>query len=304
MPRARLLLLALLSAAAFSFASEALGAPDSVRPEPKPSERLKAALLDTARELRKSETGRRLLALTEDLAATERPRRPGAAIRFEPGTPGVLVVDAERAPGLSALDFECMSLVERWRAAADMPYALADAEMAARQALLEHVLEKAEVDPPFAAALRKETSRQRTLLEQRRTQRDWARKQGADGSAVFPGPAPHDALARLARDIYLFSEDPYLFYREAAERASGAPTFDETAEFLERHEPRLGRLELRGEGAYAVIEGRLFPAGPARAAAALGRDGLRRAAERLGDFRGAPREALLKKVNAWLRAAP
>ena len=302
MPAARHLLLASLCAAAVSAASAQ--APDSVRPSPRPSDRLRAALNETSRELRKSETGRRLLALTEGLPVVERPRRLGPALRFEPGPPGELVVDADRAPGLSALEFECLSLLERWRAAAAMPYELADNEMAARQALLEHMMEKVEVDPDFAQALRKETAAQREVLERRRSQRDWARKAGDDGSAVFPGPVPRGLLSQLARDLYLFSEDPYLFYREAAGSAGGAPTFDEAADFLERHGARLGRLELRAEGSYAVIEGRMFPAGPAAAAAALGKDGLRRAAERLGDFRGAPKEALLKKVNAWLRAAP
>lgn len=292
----------LLSAAAA--ASSWAQAPDSVRPGPKPSQRLSAALAETARELRKSETGRRLLALTEALPVEERPRRTGPAIRYERGTPGALVIDADRAPGLSGLEFECMSVVERWRAAAGLPLALADEEMAARQALLAHALEKAEVDPDFAAKLRGALSGQRELLEQRRTQRDWARKRGDDGSAVFPGPPPRDALAVLARELYLFSEDPYLFYREAAGPGPSAPTLDEAADFLDRHAAEMARLDYRAEGSYAVIEGRMFPAGSARAAAALGRDGLRRAAERLGDFRGAPRDALLKKVNAWLRSAP
>ncbi|MBI5595117.1 MAG: hypothetical protein HY928_03405 [Elusimicrobia bacterium] len=292
----------LLSAAAA--ASSWAQAPDSVRPGPKPSERLNAALLETARELRKSETGRRLLALTEALAVVERPRRPGPAIRYERGEPGVLVIDSDRAPGLSGLEFECMSVVERWRAAAALPGAFADEEMAARQALLAHVLEKAEVDPDFAAKLRAASSGQRELLEQRRVQRDWARKRGDDGAAVFPGPPPRDPVSVLARGLYLFSEDQYLFYKEAAGAGPSGPTLDEAADFLERHGAEMSRLGYRAEGSYAVIDGRMFPAAPARAAAALGRDGLRRAAERLGDFRGAPREALLKRVNAWLRAAP
>ncbi|TPW17844.1 MAG: hypothetical protein FD126_3564, partial [Elusimicrobia bacterium] len=65
-------LAALLLAAALSSRAQA---PDSVRPDPAPSPALKAALAETARELRKTESGRRLLALTEALRVVERPRR-------------------------------------------------------------------------------------------------------------------------------------------------------------------------------------------------------------------------------------
>ncbi|MBI3298960.1 MAG: hypothetical protein HYZ75_12390 [Elusimicrobia bacterium] len=280
-------------------------APDSVRPDPEPGPALKAALKETARELRKSETGRRLLGLTEDLRVVERPRRPGTALRYEGGERPALVVDSDRAPGLSPLEFELLSVVERWKAAAALPAEVADAEMAARQAALEHALEKVSVDPDFAKSLRGATVKARESLESRRKQRDWARRQGQRADTVFPGTAPADALARLAWDLYLFSEDAYLFYREAARSGdAGAPTFDQAVDFLDRHEIELGRLEWRAGGEYAVLDGRLYPAGPARVAAALGREGLSRLGERLGDYRGAAREGLLKKVNAWLRALP
>lgn len=278
--------------------------PDSVRPDPGPGPALKAALKETARELSKTETGRRLLALTEGLRVVERPRRLGPVVRFvEDG----LVVDADRAPSLSPLEFELLCVLERWKAAAALPAAVADGDMAARQAVLEHALEKSEVDPDFAQRLRAATAKARATLESRRGQREWARRNGERGAALFPGAAPDDALDRLAWDLYIFSEDPYLFYREAVRTGTapaGAPTFDETAAFLDLHEAALGRLEWRGEEVYAVLDGKLYPAGPARAAVLLGRDGLRRLDERLGAFRGAAREALLRKVNAWLRATP
>lgn len=279
-------------------------APDTVRPDPEPGPALRAALKETARELRKSETGRRLLALTEGLLVVERPHRVGPVILFERG---VLIVDAARAPLLSPLEFELLSVLERWKAAAALPAAVADGDMAARQAVLEHAFEKTAVDPDFAKRLGGATRKARLTLESRRKQREWARKNGERGDLFFPGAAPADALDRLAWDIYLFSEDPYLFYREAVRAGTappGAPTFDETAEFLDRHEAELGRLQWRGDEAYAVLDGRFYPAGPARAAALLGRDGLRRLSERLGDFRGSARETLLKTVNAWLRSIP
>lgn len=281
-------------------------APDSVRPDPAPSAPLKAALAETARELRKSETGRRLLALTEGLRVVERPHRIGPAVVLEPGPPPALVVDADRAPLLGGLDFELLTLRERWRAAADLPAAVLDGEMASRQAVLEHALEKAGVDPDFAAKLRAASSQARATLEARRRQRAAASRYGV-GTDAFPGAAPDGVLPALGYDLYLFSEDPALFYRSAAlsgTAPAGTPTADEAADFLELHEAGLGRLKWGAEGAYALLDGRLYPAGPARVAAALGRDGMQRLNERLGAFRQAPREALLKKVNAWFRSVP
>lgn len=293
---------ALLLAAALARAQ----APDSVRPDPKASPALTAALAETARELRKTETGRRLLALTADLRVVERPRRPGPPLRYEGGADPALVVDAERAPALSALEFELLSVRERWRAAADLPAAVLDGEWASRQAVLEHALEKTDADPAFAAALRAATSPARATLEQRRKQADWARANGGTGEPIFPGAPPEGELGRLAFDVYLYSEDAGLFFASAVRSGSApadAPTYDEAAEFLERHEAALARLSWPA-GGWAELDGRWYKAGPARAARDLGRDGLRRLAERLGPYRAAGRTALLKKVNAWLRAAP
>ncbi len=281
-------------------------APDSVRPAPPASAPLKAALAETARELRKSETGRRLLALTEELRVVERPHRTGPSVVFDPGPPAALVVDADRAPFLGGLDFELLTLRERWRAAAGLPAVVLDGEMASRQAVLQHALEKAEADPDFAAALRAASSKARATLEARRRQRDKASRYGL-GADAFPGAAPDGALPALAHDLYLFSEDPALFYRSAVRSGLaplGTPTADEAADFLELHETALDRLKWGGGGAYALLEGRLYAAGPARVAAALRRDGLRRLNERLGAFREAPGEALQKKVNAWFRSVP
>lgn len=296
-------LAALLLAAALSSRAQA---PDSVRPDPAPSAALKAALAETARELRKTESGRRLLALTESLRVVERPRRPGPPVRYEGGADPALVVDATRAPALSALEFELLSVRERWRASAALPAPVLDGEWASRQAVLEHGLEKADADPDFAAKLRAATSRARASLEARRKQADWARKNGGTGEAMFPGAAPAEALDRLAFDLYLFSEDFGLFYESSVRSGAApedAPTYDEASEFLERHEEGLGRLS-RPAGGWAELDGRWYRAGAARVARDLGREGLRRLSERLGPYRSAGRDALLKKVNAWLRAAP
>lgn len=291
---------ALLLAAALALPA---GAVEALRPAAPPSQALKAALAETGRELRKSETGRRLLALTEGLPAVERPHMAGAPVRFEEGA---LLVDPERAPALSPLEWELLSVRERWRAAAALPFPVLDGEMASRQAVLEHALQKTAADPDFSAKLRQATSKSRASLEARRRQAEWAKKGGGSGDALFPGPAPADAMGALAYDLYLFSEDPGLFYASAVRTGAAppdAPTYDEALEFFERHEAELGRLTWPA-GGWAASEGRLYRSGAARAAKALGRDGLRRLAERLGPFRAAGREALLKEVNAWLRAAP
>lgn len=294
---------ALLLAAALSARAQA---PDSVRPDPMASPALKSALAETARELRKTETGRRLLALTDSLRLVERPRRAGPALRYEGGENPALVVDSDRAPALSALEFELLSVRERWRAAADLPAPVLDGEWASRQAVLEHALEKADTDPAFAAALKAATTKVRASLESRRKQADWARKNGASGERMFPGAPPADEFGRLAYDLYLVSEDAGLFFASAVGSGTApadAPTYDEAAEFLERHEEGLGRLSWP-KGGWAELDGRWYKPGPARVAKDLGRDGMRRLAERLGPYRAAGRDALLKKVNAWLRAAP
>ncbi|MDE2290673.1 MAG: hypothetical protein KGL53_01215 [Elusimicrobia bacterium] len=298
-------LLGALAAALLASAVARAQAPDSVRPPPAPSPRLKAALAETARGLRESETGRRLLELTEDVPVLERPRQEGPALRYVGGERPAIVVDSDRAPALSALDFETLSVVARWKAAARLPAQVRDGEMAARQALLEHALGKVPNDPAFAARLRSATARERALLEDRRRQGEWAAAHGSTFGAFFPGEPPREALERLGFDLYLFSEDPYLFYRlAAADLPDSVPTYDEAVDFLDHHEDALARARTLGGGAYVLIDGRMFRSGPERVAKALGRDGLRRLAERLGDFRGAPREELLRKVNAWLRAAP
>lgn len=294
-----LLLLAALSPAGAQ-------APDSVRPAPRPSEALKAALAETARELRKTETGRRLLALTEGLAVVERPRQGGAALRYEGGPSPALVVDAERAPSLSALEFELLSVRERWRAAAALPAPVLDGEWASRQAVLEHALEKAAADPAFAAALRPATAKARAALEARRRQAEWARANGGRGDEMFPGTPPASELERLAFDLYLYSEDPGLFFASAVRSGRApedAPTFDEAAEFHARHADGLSRVVWHS-GGLAELEGRWYRAGAVRVAKDLGRDGLRSLAERLGAHRGPGRDALLKRVNAWLRDTP
>ncbi|TBR22645.1 hypothetical protein EPO15_07640 [bacterium] len=294
---------ALLLAAALAARAQA---PDSVRPDPAASPALKAALAETARELRKTETGRRLLALTDGLRLVERPYRPGPALRYVGGDAPALLVDSERAPTLSPLEFELSSVRERWRAAAALPAEVLDGEWAARQAVLEHALEKTDVDPAFAAELKTATTKARASLESRRKQADWARKNGGTGETMFPGAAPAGELDRLAYDLYLYSEDPGLFFASAVRSGTAvpeAPTYDEALEFLERHEEGLGRVSWPA-GGWAELDGRWYKAGPARVAKDLGRDGLRRLAERLGPYRAAGRTALLKKVNAWLRAAP
>ncbi|MFH1725228.1 MAG: hypothetical protein ABII00_11495 [Elusimicrobiota bacterium] len=296
------------AAAADRLSDSELAAPAAVRPgDAKLSKRMRDALSSIARELSATESGRRLLALTGETPVVERARQPGAAVRYCRDE-NLFVVDPGRSAGLTRLDFEALFVRERWKAAARLPIDLIDAEMAARQAVLEYALQKAAVRPDFARRLRMATVRERERLEERRKMDDWAKRGGKGDPLLFPGPPPKGTLSRIAFDLYLFSEDPYVFYAAAVESPGpppGAVTFSEVGDFLELHAPRLDRIQFRAGGRYALVEGRPYPGRVARAARVVrDREGLSRLTEGLGLFRTVAQRELSKEVNAWLRAIP
>ncbi|MFA5140823.1 MAG: hypothetical protein WC728_16475 [Elusimicrobiota bacterium] len=262
------------------------------------SRSLRESLVHVTREMSATETGRRLLAVTSEMPVLELPRQPGAPVRFASSPEPSLVVDGARAGALTSLDFEVLFVRARVLAAARIPVDLADAELLAHQTVLEYALDKAAVDPAFLDSLRRATSQARERVESRR-------KLGVRAPELFPGPRPEGTLARVAFDLFVFSEDPYLFYEAvlaSAEPSSERVSLSELEDFLALHGGRLdavrfvatGRLALAGEG--------MYPGRVARAALAVrDAEGLSRLREGLGLFRTSGREALTKRVNRWIR---
>lgn len=284
-------------------------APSALRPAQPISEGLRKALRHLEAELSKTETGRRLLAETRDVPVVER-RRRGLGEDFSFGVPvrysdreGVLFVDADLAPLMTSLDFETYFVRERRRALIRAGIPIFEDEMAAHQEEAAYAVEKAAVDADFSKELRRTYGRAEELFRSRRSLEDAARGQGL--RAAPPWRPPKDPLARLAQEIYLFSEDPYMFYagiEEGLEYSSETIRLDEAADFLELHGAGLGRLEWRARGRYCLAGGRLYPGAVARAALALkDREGLLVLRERLGPFMSVGREELRSKANRWIR---
>ncbi len=290
---------------ALCLAAEPVAAP-SVRPN---RDRISAGLRKTLRAVKReywvTEFGRHLLSLTEHLPVRERGPHRGAMVRYVPGEPSVLVVDPRQAAGADTLDFEVGFILAREQALLRPPVPLVDAELAAQQAVLEYALQKAAARPEFSKALRAATRAGERLVRERKKRYDFIEDRENDGRLIFPGRRPEGALERLGFDLYLFSEDPYLFYAAVAESADlsvDAVTLTELEDFIERHGAHLDRGVFQALGRYALVERRVYPGRILRAARVVrDRDGLARIRERLGPFRGAGREKLLEGVNRWIR---
>lgn len=294
-------------AAAASSAPDGPGAPVSVdRGSRVLSESLRDALRRIGWEFAKTESGRRLAALTESVAVEERRSPRGRAIRWERGETPSIVVDRDRAKRLSLLDFEIAMFRARWIALADMPIDLADTEWAARQAVLEYALDKAAADPDFEKELRRATASARRTLTVRKRDREYAREHGARAEVLFPGQRPKTTLDALAFDLYLASEDfQFLYESLRAAEDSDAPELDAVAGCLEAYGARLGEAEFHAGGSVALIGGRRVPGPVARATIFVENEStLAELRERLGPFRGVGAEALLRRINQWLRDTP
>lgn len=269
------------------------------------SEDLRKALNRVRREYWHTESGRRLLALTGDIPVMERGPFRGPFARYVGGESPAFWVDSTRAGDVTQLEFEVAFILIRQEALLDMPVPLIDAELAAHQAVLQYALEKAETQADFARRLRGATSAGRRLVRSRRKKRDFAEDRTTDGRTLFPGKRPKDVLDRLGFDIYLFSEDPYLFYAAVADSAwlSGdAVTLTELEDFIDQHGKHLDRGSYRALERTAIIERRVYPGRVLRAARIVrDRDGIARIRERLGLFGDIGQKELLQKVNRWLR---
>jgi len=269
---------------------------------------LKKALRRAHREVGTTELGRYLLTMTVEVPIVERIRLSGTPIRTVGGVQPVIEVDKERVPDLPLTDFESLLFEARWKALARMPIELRDTEMAARQNILDHFIQKAASEPGFTALLRTETAKWRELLESRRELQKAAERGGETEPILFPGAAPRSALARTAFDLYLFSEDPQFFYMKAVETArlsDEAVGFTELEDFLALNGGKLDRVRFQAGGRQALIDGRSYSGALVRAALQVkDREGLERIRERLGPFRTVAQQELRQRVNSWLRSVP
>lgn len=283
--------------------------PRSIRPEDRElSKPLRRSLRHLSRELRATEFGRRLLAVTADIPVVERGRQDGPAVRFVPGKRPVFVVDKDRAPDLSSLEFEVLFVRARSWAASRIELELVDMELAAHQAVLEYAVQKVRVSRAFEGRLRKATASSRERIESSRRVFEIARSRDENAAVLFPGRRPDRALERLAFDLYVFSEDPYLFY-EAVKRSERfspeAVELSEVEDFLSLHGDRLDRVSFAALGRVALVEGRPYPGRVGRAALKVrGGEGLSVLREGLGLFRTEAQRELKRKVNAWIRETP
>jgi hypothetical protein len=273
------------------------------------SRELREALKQVDVELARTEAGRRLLAETADVPVTERFRSSfqEAGVEKSPvrwaRTSGEIVVDSELAPTLNAFDYEVLFMRERRRAGVRSPIPLVDEEQAAHQEALSYAVEKAASNAAFSKLLRKAYEEGGKVYRSRAALVEAARRQGLR----FPPPwrPPGGALALLGQELYLFSEDPHLFYaaiEDGLDFSSETVRLDEVEDFLDMHGAGLERVEWRAGGRYAEAGGRLYPGRAARAAFALReREALPRLRERLGPYRSVQSSELRKKANQWIR---
>jgi hypothetical protein len=279
--------------------------PTTIRPEStRISNDLKKALREIKRSFWVTDSGRHLLSLTEDLPIVEQGASRGPMVIYEAGDPGRIIVDSAKAKTASALDFEVAFFTARQFAILKPPVALIDAEFAARQALLEYILEKAAVRPDFAKRLRRATQRGEDLARSRRKKFEFAENRATDGRVLFPGHLPRRSIDALGYQLYLFSEDPFLFYESVVGSRSNpaAVSMTELEDFMDKHGAHMERGRLRAVERTALLDGRMYPGRVLQAARVIGdQEGLVRVRERLGPFSSLGQEHLLKKVNAWLR---
>jgi len=284
-------------------------APAALQPVQPLSQELLRALEATDAALFVTETGRRLLAETSGVGVMQRRGKglgadvyPGIPIRYEDGA-GAIVVDADVAPSLPRLDWEAFFVRERRRAIVRAGIPLVEEEMAAHQEEVAFAVEKAEGDADFSKKLRGAYEEAKRVFQARGVMEDASRKRGL--KPLPPWRAPKDALELWAQEIFLYSEDPYLFYaaiEDGVDFSSDAVRLDEVADFLESHPGRSPAIEWRARGRYGLAGGRLYPGRVLRAALAVGgRQELRTLRERLGPFMSVEREQLRARVNRWIR---
>lgn len=253
--------------------------------------------------LRRTETGRRLLAETARV-----PRRgvarleEGVAVAWRRGKPGELLYSLEALPKATEWDFELALVREYARAAMDLPLPVLEEESAAglRQAL--HAAQKARADARFSQALRRGMRAWRDRVRAWRSARSWVRGH-LGASAEVTGLSAKGELDRAALHLALFAEDPDAFYWAAEKpwlRGAHGYTWTELEDFLDRHRGGLDEIHFPEGSPYARAGGRRYPAALARAAIQVSRDGgLSRLREALGDLETLQAEALKQALKRW-----
>ncbi|MFA6092229.1 MAG: hypothetical protein WCU88_01590 [Elusimicrobiota bacterium] len=286
-----------------AWSSEPPAMPEALRPEVQPSPRLQDALRQTAAELVKTETGRRLLAQTEELPVLERRGRDIPVVRYVAAPSPRLLVDAKAAAALTLFDFEAAFILERRRASAQCSAALFEDDFAAHQELLAYAMEKAEADGAFAKELRAAYRREEAIFLARDRIAESSRK--LDGEPLADRPVPKNALAAAALELYLFSEDPYLLYstlEHSLRWSSETVHLTDLEDFLSNHAGRLQDMSWKAEGRVCLAQGRPYPGALCRAARVVAdREGLSRVQEGIGPYDSILQDRLRVKVNRWIR---
>ncbi len=112
-------------------------------------------------------------------------------------------------------------------------------------------------------------------------------------------------MARLAFDLYLYSEDPFLLYESISQDSltpSDSVSLDSIEDFLLLHGARLSEVEFHAGGRTAVVSERIYDGDVARAAIFVEDETiLAELRERVGTYRSVSGKELSKRVNAWLR---
>lgn len=292
--------------ASLSWAGEKNAVSSTLLPSRKEiSSPLRKAVIEVKRAYWKTEFGRHLLALTEEIPIREGVPGREALVEFKGGASPHFVVDARKAESATQLEFEVSFVLARMAALLEAPVPFVDAEEAAAQAVLRYAMEKAAVSPEFSKRLQKAVRAGERLAIARKQKRDFADRYSVDSAVLFPGRRPKNAYDRLGYDIYLFSEDPYLFYESvvsSSQLSMEAVTLTELEDIIGRHGDHLGRGVFRALGRYALIESRVYPGRVLRAARIVkDQDGLARIRERLGLFRSSDQAEVLKAINMWIQ---
>ncbi|MBI5241768.1 MAG: hypothetical protein HY926_14945 [Elusimicrobia bacterium] len=295
--------------------SAALAAGPAVAPvEPAPAalSPVAAQRLESAEAmLQETPSGRLLLAETSGLPRRESDGLAGDALaRFVRGPRPALVLGPRRLRGSSDADLALALARELSRAAADLPMAMPEGDMAACQDELEFAVERSGLDDEFARLLRAAYAEAARRDETARAahRRAAALLPAGEGLDLPPAALPRGELERAGQFLLLFARDPDEFYwsvEKGVPRPADAVRLGELEDFMDRYGPDFGSARLGPSGRYARLGGRRYDPALLRAARRLVESGgAARLREALGPFDTVGADALRVKVNDWVRAAP
>ena len=279
-------------------------------PQPAPSvlSTVAALRLESAETmLRETAAGRRLLAETAELPRREDDELAGDALaRFAREPRPVLALGPRRLRGSPDADLALALARELSRAAADLPVALPEGDMAAYQSELEFAVERAAVDPDFSRRLRAayaDAARRDGAARAERGRVASLLPSGA-GLDAPPEALPRGETERAGALLLLFARDPDEFYwavEHGTARSTDAVRLGELEDFMDRYGPDFGSARLGPAGRYARLGGRRYDPALLRARRLVESGGAARLREALGPFDTVGADALRVKVNAWVR---